>query len=216
VIFPDEPSRLAAMRRSNEILQAIPGATAVPTERESSGIIASNPYNLGHEHWARGRPGEALAAFLAAQAIYDRLLESADSDTRVGDLAGRNLLYLGKAHDSGSRDLALAARRRAESIFPTLVREYPDRFEFGWQLSNAQDELVCFLLSGRHSREATAAFERVRQRLVDMVGPHGKLVSRMASIHERTAAVHINLMEAYADDRAKKRPRMPGAHRRGK
>ena len=78
------------------------------------------------------------------------------------------------------RALALAAGRRAESIFRTLVREYPDHFDFAYQLSLVQDELGQRFTNAEQWHEAIAHFEEAHQTLKEMAGRHGNLVSRMA------------------------------------
>jgi hypothetical protein len=83
------------------------------------------------------------------------------------------------------------------------VREHPDRFEYAWQLSLAQEELGLHLLSIERLPEAIRNFEAVRRTLHDMAGRHGKLVSRMAQIQARLAAADINLREAYDSDPAR-------------
>ncbi len=152
---------------------------------------------------SRAGASEALTAFVAAQAAYDDLLERGDRSLQTRDYAGRNLLYLCRAYPADRRALALAAGRRAESIFRTLVREYPDRFDLAWQLCLVQDELGLHFTNAEQWHEAILAFEEARRTLKEMAGRHGKLVSRMASIQSRIAAVDINLLNAYASDPVK-------------
>ena len=186
--------------RSNEILRFIPADNAELKVNNSAGLVAFNSYNIGHEHWLLGRHQHALAAFVAAQAVYDRLLERGDADTQTRDFAGRNLLYLSRAYPADRRELALAAGRRADSIFQSLVHEYPDRFDIAWNLCNVHDQFGLLFTSTEKWNEAILAFERARRTLKDLARRHGKLVSRMAVIQARIAEVDINLLNAYASD----------------
>jgi hypothetical protein len=81
VILPDEPSRLAAARRSTEILRSIPIDNADHDGGDPAGMTAMNHYNFGHDHWVEGRRPEAHAAFLAARAAYDHLIDRGDQGT---------------------------------------------------------------------------------------------------------------------------------------
>ncbi len=203
VIFSDEPSRRAAAQRSSEILKTIPPESAELRNGGSAGLVAMNHYNVGHEHFMKGRLSEAILAFQTAQAAYDRLLDGGDRSTRTRDLAGRNLLYLCRTRPVDQNELALEAGRRAESIFRTLVRECPDRFDFAWQLSLVEEELGIRYNIAERRPEAIAAFEQTRRTLKEMADRHGNLVSRMASIQARVAAADFNLIEAYASDPVK-------------
>ncbi len=200
VILPDEPSRRAAGRRSNEILRSIPTENAELDGGDPANLTAMNQYNIGHAQIEKGRLAEAIAAFLAAQAAYDHLLERGDRSFQTLDHAGRNLLYLCRAYRSDRRALALAVGRRAESIFRTLVREYPDRFDPAWHLSLVQDELGLLFISAKQWHEAIVGFQEEHRTLHEMARRHGKLVSRMAAIQSRIAEMDINLMDAYASD----------------
>ncbi len=197
-ILPDDPSRRAAAQRSNAILQSIPSVNDEFKKTESAGLIAINHYNIGNDHLFKGRYAEALTAFEAAQAAYDDLLERGDPNPQTRDLAARNLLYLCRAYPADRRALALAAGRRAESTFRTLVREYPDHFDFVYQLNLVQDELGQRFTNAERWDEAILSFEEAHQTLKEMASRHGNLVSRMATIQARIAAVDINLLNAYA------------------
>jgi hypothetical protein len=203
VILPDEPSRRAAAQRSNQIMQSVPTEAAAAEDGDSVGLVAFNHYNIGNEHWQKGRPGEALAEFVAAEAIYDQLLERGQPSLQTRDFAGRNLLYLCRAYGADQRDKQLAAGRRAESIFRALIREYPDRFDLAWQLTLVQEELGLLFISTEHWPDAIFSFDETRRTLENLANRHGKLVSRMATIQARIAAVDINLMSAYASDPVK-------------
>ena len=120
VILPDEPSRRAAARRSNEILQSIPTDNAEFDGSDPAGITAMIHYNIGRDHWEKDRRPEALAAFLAARAAYNHVLDRGDRSFQIFDYAGRNELVLCRAYGAGDQVLALDAGRRAESIFGTL------------------------------------------------------------------------------------------------
>ncbi len=195
--------RRAAARRSQEILLSIPPENIELKETDSTALVAINHYNIGDEHWHQGRLSEALAAFVAAQAIYDQLLERGDASLQTRHLAGRNLLYLCRAMAPAAATLLLAAGRRAESTFRTLVRDYPDQFELALQLCLAQDELGFLFTSTGQWADAIPRFEEARQTLKEMAGRSRNLVSRMATVQARIAMVDINLMEAYASDPVK-------------
>jgi hypothetical protein len=203
LIFPDDPSRRAAAHRSSEIAQSIPPGSGEHDRVESALLAAMNSYNLGHHHWQNGRRSEAIAAFLAAQAVYDRLLSGGDRSLQTRDLAGRNLLFLCRAYSIDQLALALAAGHRAESIVRELVREYPDRFDMAWQLSLVHEELGLIYIAAERWQEAILACEETRRVLKEMAGRHGKVVSRMATIQSRIASADINLSEAYASDPVK-------------
>ncbi len=200
VILPDEPSRRAAARRSNEILQSIPPENADVDGGDPAGLAAMNHYNLGHDLFYKGRQPEALAAFLAARAAYDHLLARPDRGFRDIDYAGRNLLFLSRAYPAADRAAALGAVRQAESIFRALLREYPDRFEPAWQLSLAQEELGLHFTNAEQWHQAILTLEAAHRTLKQLAGDHGKLVSKMASIQSRIAELDINLLNAYASD----------------
>jgi Protein kinase domain len=203
VIFQDEPSRRAAAQRSSEILESIPPESAELRNDGSAALVAMNHYNVGHEQFMKGRLSEAILAFQAAQAAYDRLLDGGDRSTRTRDLAGRNLRYLCRTRPVDQNDLALEAGNRAEPIFRALVRECPDRFDFAWQLSLAEEELGLRYNIAERRPEAIAAFEQTRRTLLEMADRHGNLVSRMASIQARIASADFNLIDAYASDPVK-------------
>jgi eukaryotic-like serine/threonine-protein kinase len=198
VILPDQPSRLAAARRSSEILTSFPDEIAKLEKNNAAILIAMNHYNLGHEYWMKGRHSEALAAFLAAQAVYDRQIDGGDLSPKTLDCAGRNLLYLSRAQGAGQFALALAAGRRAESIFQTLVRQYPDRYDLALQLYLVQDQLGLLFTGAEQWQEAILGFVGARRTLTEMAARHGKIVSRMVEIQARIATEDFNLIEAYA------------------
>ncbi len=202
VTLQDDSSRQAAARRANEILQSIPTESAEFKESDSASLVAINFYNIGDSLWTKGRHSEALASFLAAQAAYDRLLDGGDPSPQTRDFTGRNLLYLSRAYDT-NLPLAIAAARRAEPIFRSLVGEFPERFDLAYQLWLAQDQLGLLLTSAEQWQEAIKGFEEARRTLKDMTSRHGKLVSRMATIQSLIAASDINLMAAYASDPVK-------------
>jgi tetratricopeptide (TPR) repeat protein len=203
ILFPDEPSRRAAAERSNELLRAIPPDSTELKETESQGLAAMNRFNIGHFHFMNGRYAEATRAFEAAQAAYDRLLDGGEKSPRTRDLAGRNLLYLCRIYRLSSLARSLKAGHRAESIFRTLVQEYPDHYDFAVQLSLVEEELGNHYKDAGRWREAISAFEQTRQTLKQMAVRHGNLVSRMAVIQERIAAADVNLRDAYASDPVK-------------
>ncbi|MGO9469832.1 MAG: protein kinase domain-containing protein [Isosphaeraceae bacterium] len=203
VTLPDEPSRQAAALRANEILKSIPTDNAELKETDSAGLVAINYYNIGHDHWMKGRYSEARASFLAAQATYDRLLDGGGASPQTRDFAGRNLLYLCRAYPLEQKALSLAAGHRAESIFRTLVREFPDHFGHPFQLSLVEQELGGGYKAAERWPEAIAAFEQARQTLKEMAGRFGNLVSRMALIQALIAVADFNLSEAYASDPVK-------------
>jgi hypothetical protein len=95
---------------------------------------------------------------------------------------------------------SLAAGRRADSIFRELIREYPDQFEYAYQLTLIQEEFGLHFNAAERWPEAIRSFEAVRQTLKDMAARHGTLASRMCDIQERIAAADINLREVYAKD----------------
>ena len=166
-----------------------------------------NHYNAGNEHWARGRPSEALAAFLGARAAFDRAITQGDRRPKTLDYAARNLMYLCRILGQERLDESLGFGHQAETTFQTLVRDHPDEFEYAWQLSLAQEELGLQLGFAGRWREAVPWREAVRQTLQKMAARHGNLVSRMAQIQERIAAANSNLVEAYrALDPAKYTP----------
>jgi tetratricopeptide (TPR) repeat protein len=200
VILPDEPSRRAAARRSNEILQSLPTDHAEFDGSDPAGITAMNHYNVGRDHWEKGRRPEALAAFLAARAAYDHVLDRGDRGFQILDYAGRNELFLCRAYGADNQALALEAGRRAESIFGTLVVQYPDRFEAALQLSLVHDELGLLFTNAGQWHESILGFEKAHRTLEEMARRHGKLVSRMASIQSLLADVDINLLNAYSSD----------------
>jgi eukaryotic-like serine/threonine-protein kinase len=201
--LPDETARREAARRSSEIQRSIPKEDHEAGVGNSAAITAMNDYNSGHEHWMKGRSSEALADFLAARAVYDDLLDRGERSPQTRDFAGRNLLYLCRAYPADRQEEAFAAGRRAESIFRTLVRDYPDRFEFAWQLSLVQDELGVRSLGADRGPEAIQHFEAALGTLKDMRGHHGNLVSRMARIQGQIAVLGFNLLDAYASDPVK-------------
>ena len=92
-------------------------------------------YNLGHDYWMKGLHSEAIAAFLAAQAAYDHLLEPAIKVQNARSRGPEPALSVPGLRHRSTCDWHSTAGHRAESIFRTLVREYPDRFDFAWQLS---------------------------------------------------------------------------------
>ena len=198
VILPDESSHSAAALRSNEILRSIPTDDA--DAGGSAGLIAMNHYNIGHDHFKHGRRPEALAAFLAARAAYNHALDRGDRGFQNLDYAGRNELFLCRAYRADNQALALEAGRRAESIFGTLVVQYPDRFEAALQLSLVQDELGLLFMNAGQWHESILSFEKAHRTLEEMARRHGTLVSRMASIQSLLADVDINLLNAYSSD----------------
>ena len=199
-ILAEDSARLAAARRSSEILRSIGVETDSSDQGHSLTLMAMNHYNIGDHHWGKGERSQALAAFLAARAAYEELLARGRRTPRTLDLAGRNLLYLCRAYGPAHSEEALAAGRQAESIYEALVREHPDHFGYAWQLSLAQEEFGLRLLGVDRVPEAIRNFEAVRRTLQDMATRHGKLVSRMAQIQGRLAAADINLREAYDSD----------------
>lgn len=159
-----------------------------------------NHYNMGHDLYMKGRLSEAILAFQAAQAAYDRLLDGGDRRPRTRELAARNLLYLCRANGAAHLELALRAGHRAESICGTLVRECPDRFDYGWELSLVEEEFGILYTAAERWPEAIAAFEQTRQMLKEMAGRHRESVSKMANIQARIAVADFNLSEAYGSD----------------
>ncbi len=166
-IFLDEPSRRAAAQRSSEILQSIPPDSAELKEEKLESLVAINSHNIGNEHYSKGRYSDALAAFLAAQAVYDLVLDGGDRNLQTRDFAGRNLLYLCRAYGMDHLALSLEAGHRAESIFRALVREYPDRFDLARQLSLAEEEL------GNHYKAAELLVRGDRRLRTDPANPQG-------------------------------------------
>ncbi|HKI21273.1 MAG TPA: hypothetical protein VKA15_25490, partial [Isosphaeraceae bacterium] len=203
VTLPDDASRQAAARRANEILKSIPTESAELKASDSASLVAMNYYNIGHGHWMKGRYSEARASFLAAQAVYDHLLDGGDASPQTRDFAGRNLLYLCRVYPLEQKALSFAAGHRAESIFRTLVREFPDHFGHPYQLSLVEQELGGGYKAAERWPEAIAAFEQARQTLKEMAGRFGNLVSRMALIQALIAVADFNLSEAYAPDPVK-------------
>ncbi len=207
VVLPDESARRESARRSDEVLRSLPtsGAGVGPDDRLT--LTGMNHYNAGDEHWARGRPAEALTAFFGARAAFDQAITQGDRRPMTLDYAARNLIYLCRILGQERLDESLAAGHQAETTFQTLVRDHPDEFEYAWQLSLAQEELGLQLGFAGRWREAVPWREAVCQTLQQMGARHGNLVSRMARIQERIAAANSNLVEAYrALDPAKYTP----------
>ncbi len=201
VIFLDERSRRLAAQESSKLFKSIPPETAELKDGSSPDYMAAmNSYNIGHDHYEHGRPAEAKAAFLNAKAACDRLRARGDQSLKTRDLAGRSLLYLCRAYPIDQLALALDAARQAESIFQTLLREYPESFDRAWELSLAEEEIGLRYNSAERFSEAIAAFEQTRRTLKQMAGRHGDLPSKMVHIQSRISAADINLRDAYASD----------------
>ena len=138
-----------------------------------------------------------------------------DPNPQTRDFAGRNLLYLCRA----IRPTAAPWRSRPgggpSRSSGHSSAEYPDHFDFAWQLGLVYDQLGLLFTSAEQWHEAILAFEEARRTLQEMAGRHGKLVSRMASIQARIAAVDINLLNAYNFGPREICRRVPGADPRG-
>jgi hypothetical protein len=198
-ILPDDEERRAAARRSTEIQRSIPAGSA---GIDSLGMMAMNHYNIGHEHYERGRRAEALAALMAGRAAIEEALAVGDRNPQTLAMAGRIEQYLCRALGLERDAESLAAGHRAESIFRDLVREHPDQIEYGVQLSLTQEELGNHHEFAGRGPEAIRHLEAARRTLKDMAVRHGHLVSAMARIQERIAGADFNLREAYASDPA--------------
>ena len=202
-IFPDEAERRAGRRGSQEILKSIPSASVELKETDTASLVGINHFNIGHEHWQKGRRAEALADFVAAQAVYDQLLEAGGASPQTRDYAGRNLLYQCRAY--GAAAATLPSRRAAEpsqSFAPSHMKSPTISISIFSSPRRTRNSGFCSWRPSNGTRRS-AVSKQARQTLKEMASRHGKLVSRMATIQERIAVVDINLMEAYAPDPVK-------------
>jgi tetratricopeptide (TPR) repeat protein len=194
-LLGDEGQALA--RRSNEILRSI---RKEDPDGNSPVLTAMNHFNLGDMYARKGDSSRALPELLAARAAYDEAIARGDRSPQVLDYAAYNLMYLCRLLGTAQPEESLAAGRRAEEIFQSLVREHPERFEFALFLALAQQELGNHFLAVGQAPAAIRSFEAVRRTLQDMTARHGKLVSKMAEIQGRLAVADFNLREAYESD----------------
>ena len=146
-----------------------------------------------------GRIPEAIESFRSAQSELNEAIRLGGSDPTLLDMAGKNLLYLGRAY--GDRlDLALEAERRAVAIYRRLMEEHPDEIGWAFQLRLANDEIGQRCLSVGRWQEAIAAFEAARQTLQEQAAKPHVSVSSLVTIQEQLAELDFNLRSAYDND----------------
>ena len=126
-----------------------------------------------------------------------------DASLQTRDFAARNLLYLCRAYPADRRELAARGRPAGRVDLPDTRPRIPRSISTSPGNSPRAGRARAASHGAERSDEAIRSFEAARQTLKEMAGRHGKLVSRMASIQARIAAVDINLMEAYASDPVK-------------
>ncbi len=140
-LWPDDVERRSIIRRSNEIFEALLAETTDGDRRTWLRLLAMNHYNDGHALFGLGRLPEAIGAFRAARAAYDRLLHDGTSQPNDLLLAGKNLLFLCRA--LGERfDDAVEAGQQALGNFRKLVIDHADRFDYAIQLYLTHSEIA--------------------------------------------------------------------------
>ncbi|MGE3408366.1 MAG: protein kinase [Pirellulales bacterium] len=161
------------------------------------GLLADCLIGIGHNHWAAGRPGEAVPVYRQAVELREELLPKSPTPDDRSELA-RAYGSLGQAQeDLGEFDNALQSFQRSLALRQTLVDKNADVPEFRAELAlsckNVADELV-------RRGQFAEAFE-LRKRLVGQLeqcvamSPHNVHFSHMLALG------HLGLAELYRRDK---------------